>query len=101
MRAFTIWEISRIIGITKGTVSEIVKRLQKKGLVHKFLDKNNNTRQLVNLTEKGITAYKAHVDYHHHKHAEMKEFLDSLNTENKQALQEFLKKAFEMIDDHL
>ena len=96
-----ISEISRILGVTKGTVSQIVKRLESKGLVHKFVDEDNNTRQLVNLTAKGMTAYKAHVDYHHRKHSEMKDFLDALSAEEKQVVHAFLTKAYEMIDDHL
>ena len=96
-----ISEIAKIIGVTKGTVSQIVKRLENKGLVHKFVDENNNTRQLVNLTEKGMTAYEAHVEYHQREHREMERFLDSLDAENKKVLQAFLSKAYEMIDNHL
>lgn len=96
-----ISEISRLIGITKGTVSQIVKRLESKGLVNKFVDQQNNTRQLVNLTDKGMTAYEAHVEYHFRKHEEMEHFMESLTAENKEVLKAFLTKANDMIEDHL
>ena len=96
-----ISEISRLIGVTKGTVSQIVRRLENKGLVEKRTDESNNTRQIATLTDKGMTAYQAHVEYHQHKHKEMENFLASLSTENKAILEGFLDKAYNMIEDHL
>ncbi|WP_291328375.1 MarR family winged helix-turn-helix transcriptional regulator [Desulfovibrio sp. UCD-KL4C] len=96
-----ISEIARLIGVTKGTISQIVKRLEAKELVKKSIDLNNNTKQLVSLTSKGIVAYKAHVDYHNYKHKEMEHFLSTLNDEHLTTLKQFLNKAYEMIDDHL
>ena len=95
-----ISEISRLIGVTKGTVSQIVNRLEAKGLAEKSVDESNNTRQLVHLTAKGLTAYQAHVNYHQRKHQEMERFLASLNAENREVLEKFLTTAYEMIEDH-
>lgn len=100
-KSIHISEISRLIGVTKGTVSQIVRRLESKGLVEKKTDESNNTRQIANLTLKGMTAYQAHMTYHQHKHEEMKTFLDSLTDENKAILENFLDKAYDMIEDHL
>ncbi len=94
-------EIARLIGITKGTVSQIAKRLEGKGLVEKHVDENNNTRRLVRLTEKGKIACKAHVRYHLRKHSEMENYLKSLTDEQKEVVKEFLNKAHDMIEDHL
>ncbi len=100
-RGVYISEISRLVGVTKGTVSQIVRRLENKGLVEKRTDESNNTRQIATLTEKGMTAYQAHVEYHQHKHKEMENFLASLSAENKTILEGFLDKAYDMIEDHL
>ena len=96
-----ISEISRLIGVTKGTVSQIVKRLENKGLVQKHIDSENNTRQIATLTQKGITAYKAHLEYHNRKHAEMKRFLDTLTADERHLIERFLEEAHDMIEDHL
>ncbi|WP_196772857.1 MarR family winged helix-turn-helix transcriptional regulator [Pseudodesulfovibrio alkaliphilus] len=95
-----ISEIARLIGVTKGTVSQIVSRLEAKGLAEKSVDKSNNTRQLVQLTPKGKTAYRAHVDYHLRKHREMECYLASLTEEQSLVLEKFLTTAHEMIEDH-
>ena len=95
-----ISEISKCIGVTKGTISQIAKRLETKGLVKKFVDTANNTRQLVRLTPKGQTAYKSHCLYHQQKHREMIGFLNQLDNSQIAVLDEFLTHAQLMIEDH-
>lgn len=96
-----ISQISSIIGITKGTVSQIIKRLEGKGLVCKSVDLSNNTRQLVKLTEKGRVAFISHERYHKQQHMEMETFLHSLDREQLAVLEKFLHHADEMIEDHM
>ncbi len=96
-----ISRISNMIGITKGTVSQIIKRLERKGLVCKNTDHSNNTRQLVKLTEKGRMAYISHERYHKQQHVEMEDFLHSLDREQLAVLEKFLNHADEMIEDHM
>ncbi len=93
-------QIAKMIGITKGTVSQIIKRLQTKGLLIKYVDATNNTRQLARLTEKGALAYKAHNRYHKQQHKEMETFLLSLDDEQLAILERFLSHARSMIKDH-
>jgi len=95
-----ISEISRLIGVTKGTISQIVKRLEKKALVSKYTDTTNNTRQVVRLTSKGQTAYKAHCQFHRQRHVEMNQFLETLNAEKLSAIEDFLGHAHGMVEDH-
>lgn len=94
-------EISKLIGVTKGTISQIVKRLETKGLVRKDVDLTNNTRQQVRLTAKGQVAYEAHCRYHKQKHGEMESFLQTLDAEKLGVLEDFLTHAHAMIEDHL
>ncbi len=96
-----ISQISSMIGITKGTVSQIIKRLEGKGLVCKSTDISNNTRQLVKLTEKGRVAHISHERYHKQQHVEMEAFLRSLDREQLAVLETFLHHADEMIEDHM
>lgn len=96
-----VTEISRLLGVTKGTVSQIVKRLETKGLVEKRVDEKNNTRLLVYLSAKGKIAYRSHLAYHQEKHQEMELFLRSLTTGEKKVIQDFLDLAYDMIEDHM
>ncbi|MFT3957574.1 MAG: MarR family transcriptional regulator [Desulfovibrio sp.] len=52
------------LGVTKGSVSELLRRLERKGLAYKAKDPLKMTRLNVFLTEKGKAAHKQHMDFH-------------------------------------
>ena len=52
------------LGVTKGSVSELLRRLERKGLAYKAKDPLKLTRLNVFLTEKGKAAHKQHMDFH-------------------------------------
>lgn len=51
-------------GITSASVSEMISKMQKKGLVEKHIDKDNLSRIKLSLTEKGMLAHREHRKYH-------------------------------------
>lgn len=56
--------LADILGVTKGAVSEILRKLERKALVKKEVDELNLSRYLLSLTEKGENAHKNHMYYH-------------------------------------
>lgn len=56
--------LADLLGITKGSVSEIIKKLEKKSLVRKGIDEHNLSKLSLYLTEKGKTAHENHMRYH-------------------------------------
>lgn len=56
--------LAELSNITKGSVSEIIKKLEKKGLVMKETDERNLSKLSLYLTEKGKTAHENHMRYH-------------------------------------
>ena len=56
--------LAEVLGVTKGSVSELLRRLERKGLVYKAKDPLKMTRINVYLTEKGKTAHNHHLHYH-------------------------------------
>ncbi|WDV46353.1 MarR family transcriptional regulator [Clostridiaceae bacterium M8S5] len=96
-----ISEIARKFGVTKGAISKTIKKLEKKGLVEKIIDVNNNTRTLVKLTEKGTIAYLAHEQYHNQYDKDMYLYLESLKLKDLEILDTFLEKANEMAERHI
>lgn len=96
-----ISEIARKFGVTKGAISKAIKKLKKKGLVEKVIDKTNNTRTLVKLTNKGMKAYWAHEKYHNEYDKDMFSYLENLNEHDLEVLDTFLQKANLMAERHL
>lgn len=56
--------LAEILGVTKGAVSEILKKLERKALVVKEIDELNLSRYSLDLTEKGRKAHSNHMYYH-------------------------------------
>lgn len=56
--------LAEILGVTKGAVSEILKKLERKALVIKEVDDLNLSRYSLSLTEKGKKAHSNHMYYH-------------------------------------
>lgn len=56
--------LAEILGVTKGSVSEILKKLERKDLVIKEIDDLNLSRYSLSLTEKGKKAHNNHMLYH-------------------------------------
>ena len=52
------------LNCTKGAISEIVRKLEKKDLIKKEFDSKNMSRVLIYLTQKGIDADLWHKRYH-------------------------------------
>ncbi|NOW88475.1 DNA-binding MarR family transcriptional regulator [Clostridium beijerinckii] len=56
--------LADILGVTKGSVSEILKKLERKALVVKEIDNLNLSRYSLSLSEKGKKAHSNHMYYH-------------------------------------
>ncbi|MCT4566452.1 MAG: winged helix DNA-binding protein [Maledivibacter sp.] len=96
-----ISEVARKFGVTKGAISKTIKKLERKGLVEKIIDKTNNTRTLVKLTDKGMKAYYAHEKYHSEYDKDMFLYLAGLTEHELDILDIFLDKANKMAERHI
>ena len=56
--------LAKELGVTKGAVSQIVKKLERKGTIKRNIDTNNRSKYLLELTPKGLLAYKEHIKFH-------------------------------------
>jgi len=59
-RDINITEFARAAGITKGAVSQVVKKLESKGLVRRYRRGNNAKEVLLELTNAGRTEHEQH-----------------------------------------
>lgn len=85
--------LAKILGITKGAVSQIVNRLEKKGTVKKDQDPMNKSRLILRLTEDGEVAYKYHEKNHEIYLDPLKNTLDNMDEVSKQTIYNFLKET--------
>lgn len=85
-----ISELARIMGITRGAVSQAVAKLVKKGLVKKIEDPHNSLKMVPALTKKGKVAYWAHEQHHEEMDAELFNFMEKLTEQEVTLIEDFL-----------
>lgn len=59
----TVTELAKDQGKTKGAISQILKKIESKGLIYRESDPTNDNKQLLYITPKGNILDKAHRDY--------------------------------------
>ncbi len=57
-------KLAAYLGVSKGAVTQIVKRMESKGFVERSTNPDDFRSVIVSLKEKGIIAYKAHKEMH-------------------------------------
>jgi DNA-binding MarR family transcriptional regulator len=78
------------LGITKGAVSQVIKKLKEKGLIIK--EKNSTENFAFNITHSGKSAIKNHEESHKLLMTELKDFWDTLDKDQQQKFFEILSK---------
>lgn len=83
-------QLSSMMSINPGTISQYVHSLVKKGLVKKQQDENDRRKWWLNLTKKGQTIYLETVS---EAVAYTKDFISTLNEKEQKTLHQLLLKA--------
>ena len=91
-------ELARIMGVTRGAVSQSVAKLEKKGLVAKTGDPSNNLKMVPALTKMGRVAYWAHEQHHEEMDADLFDFIKRLSEEQVAVIEDFLGHIEQMAD---
>lgn len=88
-----VTDIAKRLGITKGAVSQNLKKLEKKGYSYKKQDPENLSRAIVQLTAKGLTAYWAHKHWHQTMDGGFSEYISGLEGRELEIIVEFLERV--------
>lgn len=87
-----ITALAEMLNVTKGAVSQTLMKLQKKDMVVKEPDIQNQSRLCLKLTPKGEVAYENHEILHRNFDNVVKNILHYESEENKQFLFKFLSE---------
>ena len=89
----SVTDISKHLNITKGAVSQSLKRLENKKLSTKKTDPDNLSRSIVMLTSKGFSAYYAHKHWHETMDGGFARYMEDLNQTNLTIIINFLERV--------
>ena len=96
--------LANILGVTKGAVSQIIGKLEKKGMILKEKDIDNQSKLILKLTPKGEIAHANHEKYHQQIDDAVKEILEDASEQEICFLRKFLlslEDKLERIEDKL
>lgn len=93
--------LAKKLGVTKGAVSQIVNKLDKKGFITKETDLYNQSKLNIKLTAKGEVADINHEKLHTNFDAIINEILKDASDEEITFLKKFLNKVEEHIEEDI
>ena len=91
--------LAELLGVTKGAVSQIVKKLEDKGMITKEADPDNLSRLVLGLTPKGETAYIGHERIHRRFDSLVNGSLEGVPQDKIAFLKDFLSTLEEKISE--
>ncbi len=95
----TLTRLSRVLGISKSAVSQMISRLTRKNLVEKHRDPDNDKEILIRLSPRGTIAHLGHEQHHARIYARMHQRLGDLTDEQFAVILRFLSAIEETIDE--
>ena len=85
-------DLAKTLGITKGAVPKIIRKLEAKGLVVRYQAEKNNKEVLFRLTDLGRKAGDGHTQFHKKFDRNIKQKLALLSTDQKAFLHVVFKE---------
>ena len=86
----SVTDLAKHLGITKGAVSQTLKRLEAKEVVVKKVDPTNSSRITLSLSTKGKVAYYSHLQWHEAMDGGFRDYFVNLPEEKIRFMDEFL-----------
>ncbi len=90
--------LAELLGINKSSASELIGKLEKKGLLIKDISADNQSKLALRLTGKGKIAHEHHVAYHTALSSFLVEIISNVPEEKLEFLQDFLTQLVDGAD---
>lgn len=94
----TTTKLANVLGITKGAVSQLTRKLLEKTLIEKIPSEKRNNEVFISLTEEGRTVYSYHQDMHKDMLDKIDGVLNELSDEGKIALDKIIQVIDKSLD---
>lgn len=85
-----VTELAKVLGVTKGAVSQKLTWLEKKGFIIKLREQGNNRDTFVKLTDIGWEAYNCHDRFHKEVDSVLFDKIENISDDNEKCINEIL-----------
>ncbi len=93
--------LAKKLGVTKGAVSQSIKKLEKKHLIGRFEDSSDEKAVLLKLERQGEIAFDCHERFHAKYDSYIKDELNRMTAEQISFLEECFRKIEKSVDKYL
>lgn len=90
-----VTNLAKLQGVTKGAVSQMVRKLVRKGVVLKKTSPETENEVVLTLTETGVKVFQWHEKYHGDMDKKIFDFLEKMPEESLESIKNF---SFETLD---
>jgi DNA-binding MarR family transcriptional regulator len=97
----TVTELCNSFGITKGAVSQIISKLEKKQLISKERNSDYPKEIIISLTEKGWVIFKSHKELHNAMDVTFLSFMKTVPEDHLNTFLAILKNMEKYIDEFM
>ena len=98
-KAITTTKLAEVLGITKGAVSQVTRKLLEKNLITKVASKEKVNEVFISLTDKGKVVYAYHRNMHEKMLCKIDLILSDLPEESKNAMNKILQAIEDSLDE--
>ncbi|KAB1438826.1 MarR family transcriptional regulator [Pseudodesulfovibrio senegalensis] len=96
----SISELAKDAAVTRGAMSQMIAKLEKKGLVYKRTAPDNQSKTLVGPTELGKQAQEGHARFHAQRDKEFLQYMAKLPDDEYKTIREFLVTMNKWMDTY-
>lgn len=93
-----VTKISEKMGLTRGAISKINKRLTRKGLIESYQKPENNKEIYFRLTERGKSVYSQHKKLHDQFRQMHLSLLEQFDETEQAAILRYLTEVYNLVD---
>ena len=97
--SITTTKLAEVLGITKGAVSQVTRKLSEKNMIVKEPSKEKNNEVLISLTAKGRVVFAYHQNMHKNMLQKLDFIMNDLSEEGKNAMDQMLRVIEESLDE--
>lgn len=95
----SVTELARILDMTKGSVSEVLKKLAQKGFIIKEQSPENASKIMINISDKGKEILEKHEKIHSNIESKFKKYYETLAEDELKFLEEFFSKFEDFLNE--
>lgn len=88
-------ELSRVLDITNGAITQVADKLSCKGLIERYKVKGNKKEVYFRLTEQGEQVYWEHEEHHNKMNAKVMNYIGALSANETKLIITFLDNIIE------